>query len=186
MRERSFTVFTGPMFSAKSSKMLLLAEKARHAGREVHVFKPVCDERYSSSEVVTHMGWRIEATPVVSGADVETYMLEKAENLSKCLVVVDELFMLPGVSDTLIWLFKQGVDVCVASLDLSYQCKPFEEVAKVLPWATEVVKCTSACSVCGESARYTHRKVADEDEIVVGGADKYEARCAVHHPCLNI
>ncbi len=176
------------MFGQKTSKMLLAVEKQRHAGKEIHAFKPSVDNRYSSDEIVTHMGWSIPATCVKSGQNIEAHMLEHAVNLKNSLVVVDELFMLPGVADTLIWLFKQGVDVVVATLDLSYACKPFDEVSKILPWATHVEKCPSACSVCGHDAYYTHRSstdAVDDSGIAVGGKESYEPRCRKHHPCLE-
>ena len=183
--DNQLVVYTGPMWGGKTSRMLLEVEKHRHGGREIHAFKPKVDNRYSAEEIVTHMGWSIPATCVKNGADIEQYMLEHAKDFKNSLIVVDELFMLPGVSDTLVWFYKQGVDVVVATLDLSYACKPFEEVAKLLPWATRVVKCPSACSVCGHDAYYTYRKVEDDSEVFVGGKETYEPRCRKHHPAME-
>lgn len=182
------TVYTGPMWGGKTSRMLLEVEKHRHGGREVHAFKPAVDNRYASEEIVTHMGWSIPAVCVKTGLDIEAHMLENARDLNNSLIVVDELFMLENVTDTLIWFYKRGVDVVVATLDLSYACKPFPEVLKILPWATRVEKCPSACSVCGQDAFYTYRKVDDvvaDDGIAVGGKESYEPRCRKHHPCLE-
>lgn len=181
------TVYVGPMWGQKSSKLLLSVEKERHAGREIHAFKPLIDNRYASDEIVTHMGWSVPAVCVKTGADIERHMLENAKDFNNSLIVVDELFMIPGVADTLVWFFKQGVDVAVATLDLSYACKPFEEVSKLLPWATHVEKCPSACSVCGHDAFYTYRKVdgAPDSEVAVGGKETYEPRCRKHHPGMD-
>ncbi len=180
-------IYCGPMWGGKTSRMLLSVEKERHAGREIHAFKPLVDNRYASEEIVTHMGWSIPATCVKTGADIEKHMLDHASDFKNSLIVVDEMFMLPGVADTLVWFFKQGVDVAVATLDLSYACKPFEEVAKLLPWATHVEKCPSACSVCGQDAFYTYRKVDSdvEEAVVVGGVETYEPRCRKHHPGME-
>lgn len=178
-------VYTGAMWGGKTSRMLLEVEKHRHGGREIHAFKPAVDNRYSSDEIVTHMGWAIPATRVKSGADIEQHMLEHARDLKNSVIVVDELFMLAGVADTLVWFFKQGVDVVVATLDLSYSCKPFDEVTKLLPWATRIEKCPSACSVCGQDAYYTYRKIEDESEVFVGGKESYSPRCRKHHPYLT-
>jgi thymidine kinase len=185
--DNQLVVYTGPMWGGKTSRMLLEVEKHRHGGREIHAFKPKIDNRYASEEIVTHMGWSIPATCVKNGADIERHMLEHAKEFKNSLIVVDELFMLPGVADTLVWFFKQGVDVVVATLDLSYSCKPFEEVTKLLPWATRVEKCPSACLVCGHDAYYTYRKVdiASEEEVQVGGKETYEPRCRKHHPAME-
>jgi len=174
------------MWGGKTSRMLLEVEKHRHAGREVHAFKPTVDNRYSSENIVTHMGWSIPAVCVKSGRDIETYMLDNAKDFNNSLIVVDELFMLDNVADTLVWFYNRGVDVVVATLDLSYACKPFDEVSRILPWATKVVKCPSACSVCGRDAFYTYRKIDDVvGDIVIGGKESYEPRCRAHHPCLE-
>lgn len=184
------TIYTGCMFSGKTSRMLLDVEKHRHAGREVHAFKPTVDERYSVDEIVTHLGSSIQAKRVTTGTDIARIMLEDVidvSNPSNHVVVVDELFMIPDAAEELIWMYQQGMTVVVATLDLSYQCKPFEEVIKLFPWATRVEKCSAACSVCGQDAFYTHRKAIDaEDEIAVGGAESYEPRCLRHHPVISL
>ena len=165
--------------------MLLDVEKYKYSGKEIHAFKPVVDDRYSELEIVTHMGWSFPAKGVTCGEEISKSILSDATNPGNCLVVVDELFMIPGSAEELIWLNKQGVSVVVATIDLSYACKPFEEVIKILPWATRVEKYTSACAICGHDARFTYRKTTDENEVLVGGKDVYEPRCDSHHPFLN-
>jgi thymidine kinase len=175
------------MFSGKTSHMLLDVERYKHAGREILAFKPVVDDRYAELEIVTHMGWRFPAKGVTCGEEIGKHILNDAANPNFCLVVVDELFMIPGVADELIWLHRNAgdVDIVVSSLDLSYACKPFEEVTKLLPWASRVKKYVSACSVCGDDARFTYRKAEDESEVLVGGKELYSARCARCHPYMN-
>ena len=184
---KQLMVYCGPMWSQKTSRMLLDVEKYKHAGREILAFKPKRDDRYAEEEIVTHMGWRFPAKGVSCGEEISKHILAEAVNPSFCLVVVDELFMIPGAADELIWLHRNssGVDIVVATLDLSYACKPFEEVIKILPWATRVEKYASACSVCGHDARFTYRKAEDEAEVLVGGKELYEPRCALHHPFME-
>ena len=57
---------------------------------------------------------------------------------------------------------------------------PFEEVEKIMPYCTRIVKCKAVCPVCGDDARYTHRKTDDKSEILVGADDIYEPRCQLH------
>ncbi len=184
---KQLTVYAGPMWSQKTSRMLLDVEKYKHAGREIHAFKPAVDDRYAESEIVTHMGWRFPAKSISTGEEISRSILADGINPSFCLVVVDELFMIRGAAEELIWLHKQssGIDIVVATLDLSYKCEPFEEVTKILPWATQVQKYTSTCSVCGHDARFTYRKAEDEAEVLVGGKELYEPRCAAHHPFIE-
>lgn len=184
-RNPQFIVYTGAMYSGKTSAMLALLDRYRHQSKRIVLFKPQLDERYSKTEVVTHMGWKIPATVIETGPDMFGYLngLEEMPHV----VAVDELFMLKGGGKALVWLFRQGLDVVVSSLDMSSACKPFPEMSVILPWATRIEKCAAVCDVCGRDAHYTYRTSDDTDEIVVGGKECYSPRCFEHHPlaCNN-
>jgi thymidine kinase len=177
----SFTIFCGPMFSAKTSSLLLMLEKYKHQHKRVALFKPTIDDRYSTGEVVTHGGWKMQAHCVKTGADILESLSEIEHHPH--VVAVDEAFMIPGAAETLIWLFKQGFSVVVSSLELSATGKPFQELEKMMVWATRIKKCTAVCTVCGQDAYYTHKKLlGGVGEIEVGGSELYEPRCAYHFP----
>lgn len=177
-----FIIYTGPMFSGKTSRLLSTLEKYKYQHKKIVVFKPSIDDRYSSSEVVTHSGWKISAVCVKTGADILEHLSNLEENPH--VIAVDEAFMAPGVAEVLIWLYKSGFTIVVSSLEMSAAAKPFAEIEKMLPWATLVEKCTAVCTVCGRDAHYTHKKQTGGDEIEVGGAELYEPRCALHFPAM--
>jgi len=176
-----FIIYCGPMFSTKTTSMFLRLERFELQHRATRLFKPIGDERYSTDEVVTHSGWKRPATRVSKGLDI----LKQIEEDPPSIVAVDEAFMIQDVYKVLPWLFKNGVTIVVASLDLAFNGKSFKEVEKMLPWATEVHKCPAVCTVCGANAFYTHRKTSDDEDIIVGGAEMYEPRCFSHHPVIN-
>jgi len=89
--------------------------------------------------------------------------------------------MIDGVSEALIFLYRSGFTVIVASIEMSASCNVFPELKEILPWATHVEKCSAVCTACGADAYFTHRKIEDLDEIAVGGAEMYEPRCWNHH-----
>lgn len=170
-----FIIYTGPMFSSKTSRLLSTLERYKYQHKKIVVFKPKIDDRYSTSEVVTHSGWKTPAVCVKTGADI----LEHLSNLDESpqVIAVDEAFMIPGVAESLIWLFKTSFTVVVSSLEMSAAGKPFSEIEKMMIWATTVEKCTAVCTVCGKDAHYTHKKQTGGDEIQVGGSELYEPRC---------
>lgn len=180
MSNPELIVYCGPMFSSKTSSLLALLEKYKYQHKKMIVFKPKIDDRYSTSEVVTHSGWKVPAVCVKTGAEI----LECLTNMETApqIVAVDEAFMIPGASDALIWLYTFGFTVVVSSLEMSAAGKPFQEIEKLLPWATHVQKCTAVCTVCGKDARFTHKKQTGGEEIEVGGSELYEPRCAQHFP----
>ena len=66
----SITVICGSMFAGKSEELIRLARRALYAKKKVQVFKPVIDDRYHASMVVTHMGVQHEAIAVRSVEDL--------------------------------------------------------------------------------------------------------------------
>lgn len=183
LQNPDFIVYTGPMFGSKTSRLLSTLEKYKYQHKRVAVFKPLIDDRYSTNEVVTHGGWKTPAVCVKSGADVLEHLVNLKEEPH--VVAVDEAFMIPGISETLIWLYKNGFTIVVSSLEMSASGKPFCEIEKMLVWATVVEKCTAVCTVCGRDAYFTHKKQTGGDEIEVGGSELYEPRCYSHFPIVD-
>jgi len=179
-----FIVYTGPMFGSKTSRLLSTLEKYKYQHKKVVVFKPLIDDRYSPSEVVTHGGWKVPAVCIKSGADILEHLTNLDENPH--VIAVDEAFMIPGIAESLIWLYKSGFTIVVSSLEMSYSGKPFHEIEKMLVWSTHVEKCTAVCTVCGRDAHYTHKKQTNGEEIEVGGAELYEPRCYSHHISIDL
>ena len=179
MNTPELVIFTGPMFGSKTTNLLGAIDRYRYQNKTIVAFKPKLDDRYSISKIVTHNGGSIDAHVIRDGQDIMEFIQKYPEHVD--VIAVDEAFMIDGVSSVLIELFKKGKTVIVSSLDLSATLKPFEEVEKLLPWATKVKKCPAVCVVCGRDAFYTYKKNKDLSEIAVGGSDLYEPRCWHHH-----
>jgi thymidine kinase len=184
MSKPELIVYTGCMFSAKTSSMLIAIEKYRHQKKRIVVFKPVIDDRYSVNRVTSHGGNSIEALTVVTASDILRHLADLDEQPH--VIAIDEAFMIPGIADILIYLYRLGITVIVSTLDLSAACKPFPEPQKIFPWATQIYKLSAACTVCGADAHYTHKKQDSDNEIEVGSHELYEPRCAAHHMCVNL
>ena len=174
-------LYTGPMFSSKTTKLLMQADKRFYQKQKVIAFKSRMDDRYSAvGEIVTHNFNKIPAHLVDTGEEI----IQKIANQDSVdCVLIDELFLIEGGAETCIKLYKLGYDVVVASIDLSFTGEAFPEVEKLMPYCTRIVKCKSVCSVCQKDARYTFKLSQDnpETQIEVGGAELYEPRCQEHH-----
>jgi thymidine kinase len=177
-----FTLYVGSMFSGKTTRLLGMLERFKYQHKRIVAFKPVIDDRYAIGEIATHGGWKFPATCVSTGSEIYG-ALSTFEEVPH-VIAVDEAFMIPGVSNALIYLYKLGFDIAVSSLDMSATVKPFNEIEKMLPWATHVEKCSAVCTTCGRDAYYTYKKQAGGGEIEIGGAELYEPRCAMHHPLV--
>ena len=176
--KQEFVIYTGSMFGGKTSRMLARLERAKYKKKVIKLFKPNMDTRYSTESVMSHNGVRWRSTNIVNGQDI-------LENLGRAdVVAVDEAFMIPGVADTLVELYKRGKTIYVSSLQMSSAGDPFEEIMKMMPYATRIEVCPAVC-FCGEDAYYTIRLNNEEREVMVGGKDDYEPRCKEHTHYMN-
>ena len=178
MNNPKFIVFTGPMFGSKTTRLFAVLDRYKYQKRKIAAFKPSIDGRYSRTKISTHSGASMPATTIATGQEISSFI---EQNNQYDVIAVDEAFMIPGISDALIAAYTQGKTVVVSSLELSATGNVFEEMEKMLPWATCIEKCPAVCTVCGADAYYTHRKVDNLEEITVGGAELYEPRCWNHH-----
>jgi thymidine kinase len=183
MLTNSFTMYVGPMFSGKTTRLLFDVDRAKFRKQRVALFKPKKDDRYSSVSIVSHAGLMHDAVSVDTGTGLMSVLLGDPNDID--IICVDEAFMIRGVADALKYMYSLGKTIIVSSLDLSYACIPFGEISEMLPYATNVVKCAAVCTNCGADAFYTHRTVQSDEDILIGGSELYDAVCRNHHPVMS-
>jgi thymidine kinase len=170
-------VVTGPMFSGKSEELIRLLRRAAIARQRVAVFKPALDNRFGTSDVVSHSQWRSPCEVVERAEEILNRLDPRTE-----VVGIDEAQFfdeaLPRVCSHLASLGKR---VIVAGLDMDYRGIPFGPMPTILAIAEKVDKISAICSRCGAPAAYTQRLTASAEQVVVGAADVYEARCRRCH-----
>ena len=181
MNQTNFVLYTGPMFSSKTTNLLARIDRSKYQKKRSISFKPSIDDRYAiDNQITTHNDLHAQCINVSSGDQ----MLEVVAQLNDVdLIAVDEMFMIPGSSQACIELFKKGYDVYVSSIELDYLGDAFKEVKDIMPYCTQIIKCKAVCTVCQADARYTFRKESflSNEVLQVGGEETYEARCQLHH-----
>ncbi len=174
--KNEFRMYVGPMFGGKTTRMLSQVERFSYMGEDTYLFKPAIDERYDSTAVVTHAGVKSDAMLVSSGQAILQNVLAMVGG-NPSVIAVDEAFMIPECGDALIWLFKRGHTVLVASLQLSSDGSPYEETAKMFPYATHVEVCPAIDQFSKQDAYYTEKYGGRKDHAIeVGGAEMYRPR----------
>ena len=186
-REPVFKIFTGPMFGSKTTQMLACIDRYRYQSKSCVAFKPKMDDRYDVDKIQTHSGLSIEALCVRSGKEILDAIskIEKSTGKKVDVVAVDEAFMIEGSSSALIEIYRSGVNVIVASIQMSFLGNPFHEIKEIMPWATHISVCPAVCPKTGADAYYTYKKMSDENEVDVGGAEMYEPRCLSQHSLIK-
>ncbi len=173
----SIEVVCGPMFSGKTEELIRRVKRSQIARQKVQIFKPSIDNRYHESEVVSHSSLSIEAIPVSSSVEILQKVLDSTR-----VVAIDEVqFFDNFIIKVVEKLARRGVRVICAGLDQDYMGKPFGPMANLLAIADSVNKIQAICTICGAPASKTFRKnPANSDQVLVGEADLYEARCRSH------
>lgn len=183
MSDPEFVIFTGPMFGSKTTRLLAVVDRYRYQQKNIIAFKPRMDDRYSEAQICTHSGGSLPAIGVNTGNDVLSFLDEASVDYD--VIAIDEAFMIDGISDVVLELFRRGKTIVVSSLQLSASGNVFGEIRDMMPWATKIEICPAVCPITGRDAYYTHRKVSGLEEIAVGGADMYEPRCWEYHTYMN-
>ena len=183
MKDPEFIIFTGPMFGSKTTRLLASVDRYRYQNKDIIAFKPMMDDRYSELEICTHSGGKMPAVGISSGQGVLKYLADSKVDYD--VVAIDEAFMIDGIAEAALTLFREGKTIIISSLQLSASGNVFEEIRDMMPWATKIQICPAVCPITGRDAFYTHRKVSGLEEIAVGGSDMYEPRCWEYHTYMN-
>jgi thymidine kinase len=161
------------MFSGKTEELLRRIKRARLARQRVQLFKPRVDDRYDAVKVVTHEGVNADALPVGNSTE-----LLAAVATDVAVVGVDEVqFFDVDIVGAVESLANHGKRVIVAGLDQDYRGRPFGPMPALMAVAEYVTKLHAVCARCGGEACRSQRLVAQEEQLFVGGAAAYEARC---------
>ena len=166
-------VVTGSMFSGKSEELIRRIRRVQIAKQKVQLFKPVVDDRFGDTHVVSHSEMKMPSESVSSAREI----LEKTRPDTEVVGIDEGQFFDAALVEVANTLADRGLRVIVAGLDQDYRGRPFEPMPQLLAVAEYVDKTLAICMQCGAPANRSQRLVAAEDRVVVGGADQYEARC---------
>jgi thymidine kinase len=176
-------VIAGVMFSGKSEELIRRVRRAVIARKCVQVFKSHLDDRYGVYSVTTHDGISVEAQPVDSSTEVMHLVRPQSE-----VVAIDEAqFLDAGIVEVCTRLAGGGTRVIVAGTDTDFRGGPFGAMPQLLAVAEVVDKLHAICVRCGNPATRNQRLIDgrpaqfDSPTILVGGSERYEARCRHCH-----
>ncbi len=169
-------LFIGPMFASKTSTMIAEVEKFHIANKFCVVVKFSGDTRYDSSYggIVTHAGREYHQVSCINTTKIADIFDEIKEYE---VIGFDEVQFYPDCVEYLQRLANMGKIVIAAGLDGNFLGKPFGQVLELIPLAESVTKLTAVCMDCCGDASFTFRRGTNQEEIDIGGVDKYAALC---------
>ncbi len=167
------TVIAGPMYSGKTTELLSYVEIYKLGGKPYRIFKPLIDDRYGSEEIRSHSGMTEKAVALKTSAEARHYL-----NNEKAIFFDEVQFFDEGLVDVTKQLRKEGRDIICAGIDMSFKENPFDTTVKLMGLADRIIKKKAVCHECGEyNGIITYKLSESQDEIDVGGMEKYIALC---------
>ena len=169
-------VICGSMFSGKTEELIRRLRRAEWAQLNVQLVKPALDSRHSPERVTSHdrrsfrsqtAGQAGDLVKMAAGCDV--LGIDEAQFFDNNLVSV--------CND----LAEQGVRVIVAGLDMDFRGRPFGPVPHIMAVAEHVTKLHAICVECGGAAHFSHRTSDQNEQVLVGAKEQYEALCRKHY-----
>ena len=180
-------VICGPMFAGKTEELIRRANRLEYAKKKYLVFKPTIDDRYSTTEIVSHSNYRKNSISIKNSNEILGYITDEVK-----AVIIDEVqFFDENIINIACYLADKGLRVICGGLDCDFKGNPFPIVANLLARAESVTKLNAICNVCGSPATRTQRIIdgqpAYEDDpiILVGATEAYEPRCRCCHMVLK-
>ena len=174
---------SGCMFAGKTEELIRRIKVLEFAKKEIMVFKPKIDNRYSDTKVVSHAGSSVESHVIEDAAEILDMVKETTQ-----VVAIDEVqFFGDNVCDVCDELANKGIRVMAAGLDTDFRGEPFGPMPRLMTQAEFCTKLAAVCNKCGAPATRTQRIVNgkpasyNEPIILVGAAESYEARCRHCH-----
>jgi thymidine kinase len=180
-------VISGCMFAGKTEELIRRIKVLEFAKKNVLVFKPALDNRYSDTKVVSHGGSAVDSIVVENAVAILDYVRDDTD-----VVAIDEVqFFDKEIMLVCDYLAKKGVRVMAAGLDTDFRAEPFGVMPQLITDAEFVTKLTAVCMKCGAPATRTQRLVNGlpasyhDPIILVGASESYEARCRHCHEVLD-
>ena len=163
-------VICGSMFSGKTEELIRRLRRAELAQQKVAVFKPEMDQRYAQHNVVSHDSNEFAALAVKNASALLTQAIGyDVVGLDEAQFFDDEIV---AVCNT---LANNGVRVIIAGLDMDYKGIPFGSMPQLMAAAEYVTKVHAICSRTGRLAQYSYRLDSNEDLVLLGETQEYQA-----------
>ena len=186
-REGWIEVICGCMFAGKTEELIRRINVLSYARKNILVFKPKIDDRYSTTEIASHAGSKVPCIVISEAKEILDHV-----NYDTDVVAIDEVqFFDEDVVDICEYLADSGLRVMVAGLDKDFRGEPFGVLPDLLTRAEFVTKLTAVCAKCGAPATRTQRIINgkpasfNDPIVLVGAKEAYEPCCRHCHEIVE-
>jgi thymidine kinase len=182
-RDGWIETISGCMFAGKTEELIRRIKVLEFAKKEIMVFKPKIDNRYSNTRVVSHAGSSVESHVISDASEI----LKMVKPTTQVVAIDEAQFFGDNICDVANELADRGIRVMCAGLDTDFKGEPFGPMPLLITEAEFVTKLAAVCNKCGAPATRTQRIINghpasyNDPIILVGASESYEARCRHCH-----
>lgn len=189
----SLSLIIGPMFAGKTSALLAHLRRYKFIGYSSFVITHSSDTRYTSgtsatAAIISHNQDSLEAHAVHELLPVRDHPDYKGVKL----VAIEEAHFFGDLYDFVVAAVeKDKKHVICVGLNGDAARKPFGQILDLIPLADTITKIDALCPHCAKGCAeprnipgiFTRRRsiVDNKEQVLVGGADIYEAVCRKHY-----
>ena len=195
-------LFLGPMFSSKTSHLIMIATEESDTGSKVLYINHSGDIRETKGGELGKFTSHSSSLNSMSKdiATVCTKVLGDVRVDEYDVIAVDEGNFYRDIFTTVVdWVNRLKKTVYIAALDGDSNMGLFGDVYKLYPFADKYTKLNGKCLACRDEhlksgcsgqtpkipAPFSKRIVNDTNQELVGGVDKFVAVCRYHHSTHN-
>jgi thymidine kinase len=178
------TLLIGCMFAQKTTELIRRIRTYRAIKKRILVVNYTKDNRYGQNCISSHDKEKEYALNIEKLAEIDQWI--RLSNYE--VVAIDEAQFFPDLYEYITkWSDETPIHFIITGLDGTSDRQPFGDLLRLIPYAEEVERFTSLCSICcdGTVAIYSkyigNQQKNPEQSVVIGGAELYQPVCRKHY-----
>jgi len=169
-------LFTGCMYSGKTTMLIDIYNDYREKNVKVCVINYIGDDRYHDELMSSHDKKMIPCHKVKSVYDVFSKNPDILKTIDVYLINEGQFFEdLYDIVKLLVMI--HGKTVFVVGLDGDFSMNKFGQISDLIPLCDKYEKLYAKCSKCGNPASFTERITNDTTQVLIGSSDIYTPVC---------
>jgi len=179
----SLELIIGPMYAGKSTELIKKIKVYEILEKNILIVNHCINNRYDTKGISTHDKVKCEDSINVRTLNELENNYNDQFNKAEIIIIEELQFFNDAFIKITEWLDKHNKKIIAAGLISDYARKPFGDVLSLIPHAEEVIKLNALCKKCkdGTKACFTKRTINNDNTIVVGSNECYEAVCRKHY-----
>lgn len=176
----SFELILGPMFSAKTSNLVIKFSSKSHEKVGIFISHSM-DDRYNNAKLVGTHSDIIKMSTSRANTAKEVYNLAKGADV----IAIDELQFFPtDILDVIKKLMRDGKIIIACGLSSDYRGKGWPTITECQTYATKITYLTGQCVQCDANSTMTHKKHHNSKsnnfkKIIKSEIAAYEPLCVI-------